>query len=361
MRYAANIAVSFMAFLFFAVFVPLAHAQIDLSGSLAGEESDATITLVPNSPAPGDTVDLTVESPLLDTADSAITWYDNGRVIAQGTGMTTASITAGALGTQSNVSVSLQSPDGTDASTEAAIIPTEIDLLVDSDSYVPPFYQGRALPSADTGLRLEAIPHFKRPNGTLVPSSDITYTWKQDGRVVGNVSGRGKASVILPSPTLYGTSDVEVDAISSDGSLSGSATLSIPSTAPVLLLYEDNPLLGLTYYHALGQAASIPDIEMTFAAVPYFAPIQSPNDPRLSYAWTVNGTGVSPSASDPSELTLNASNSSGQASIGLTVTHATDIFMSAVGSWEVALGAQGSGDSIDGADGAKDPFSGQNE
>jgi hypothetical protein len=339
-------------------FISFAYAQIDLSGNLAGEDSDLTIAMAPNAPSPGDIVDLSVESSLLDTTDSTIRWYDNGTIVAQGIGVTSATITAGGLGSVSTIVVALVTADGTSASTEISIVPTEVDLLIDSDSYVPPFYLGRALPSAGTDLRLQAIAHLKRPNGTLVPSSDITYTWKQDGRVVGNVSGLGKASVVLPSPTLYGTSDIEVDVESSDDTLSGSASLSIPAQTPAVLLYEDNPLLGLTYYHAMTSQTSIPDIEMTFAAVPYFAPIQSPNDPRLAYAWTVNGKSVASSANDPSELTLNATNSSGQATIGLGLTHSTDIFMSAQGSWGVAFGVSSAGQS---SGGSKNPFSGQNE
>jgi len=341
--------------------VSAAHAQIDLSGAIAGEGSDVSIVMTPQSPGPNETIDLSVESSLLDTTDSAITWYKNGTVIAQGTGVTSASIVTGALGKETDISVAIQTPDGTRASTQLAIIPTETDLLVDSDSYVPPFYQGRALPSAGTNLRLEAITHFKRPDGSVVPSSDITYTWKQDGRVVGNVSGRGKSSVELPSPTLYGTSNIEVDAESSDDTLAGSASLSIPSTTPFVLLYEDNPLLGLTYYHALAAQTTIPDTEMTFAAVPFFAQIQSPNDPRLAYTWTVNGSAISPSANDPSEITLNASDSNGEADIGLGLTHSTNIFMSTSGEWDVTLGTTNSSSFGNSVTGVKDPFSGKTQ
>jgi hypothetical protein len=350
---------SFSIFLF-----ALVVLAASVSGAQAQADSDITISLSPLSPAPGDTVTMTVESPFIDTNDSTITWYENGNIIAQGNGQTTASIVAGALGHASDITVSLVAPDGETASTEIEIAPTEVDLLVDSDSYVPPFYLGRALPSAGTNLRLQAIAHLKRPDGTFVPSSDITYTWKQDGRVVGNVSGRGKSSAVLPAPVLYGTTDIEVNAQSddpSDSSLSGSASLSIPATTPVLALYQDNPLLGITYYDTLASQASVSDSEATFAAVPYFAQIRSPNDPRLIYAWTVNGASVAAGANDPSELTLNSSGSSNQAQIGLGLTHSTNIFLSVNGTWNITLGqASGSGNGLNtGSSGTKNPFSGQ--
>ena len=338
-------------------FTPIAYAQLTLSG----ESSDLSIIVSPNAPAPGATVNLSVESSILDTTDSTITWYRGNTVIATGIGASTASVTLGALGTETDVSVRLQTPDGTTAASTIAIIPTEVDLLIDSDSYVPPFYKGRALPSAGTSLRLQAIAHLKRPGGSIVPASDIIYTWKQNGRVVGNVSGRGKASVILPSPTLYGRSVIEVDVSSSDNTLSGSASITIPSTEPVLTLYEDSPLLGITYYRALGAQTAIPDTEMTFAAVPYFAQIASPNDQRLAYAWTVNGSPVRASASDPSEVTLNASKSNGDATVGLGITHSTNIYLSENGSWSIMLGNAGSSGFSGTSASAKDPFSGQGQ
>jgi hypothetical protein len=236
-----------------------------------------------------------------------------------------------------------------------------IDILVDSDSYVPPFYRGRALPSAGTNIRLQAIPYFKNADGSSVPTSDIIFTWKQDDRVIGNVSGLGKSSVVLPAALLYGTTNIEVDAESSDDTSFGTAVLSIPSVVPPLILYEDNPLLGITYYRALGSDTTITDTEMTFAVVPYFAQIQSPNDPQLSYVWTVNGSNILPDPKDPSEITLNSKDSSGAATIGLSLSQSDNIFMNPTASWDVTLGTAASNAFTDTGSGAKNPFSGQTQ
>lgn len=239
--------------------------------------------------------------------------------------------------------------------------PSQIDILVDSDSYVPPFYRGRALPSAGTNIRLQAIPYFKDAHGAVIPTSKINFTWKQDDRVVGAESGLGRSSVVLPAALLYGTTNIEVDAQSSDDASFGTATINIPSIEPPLVLYEDNPLLGITYYHALGGATTITDTEMTFAVVPYFAQAQSPNDPRLSFAWTVNGSGISPDPQDPSELTLNAQNSSGAATIGLSLSQSDNIFMNSTGSWNMTLGSTASNAFTNSAGGVKSPFSGRTQ
>ncbi len=239
-------------------------------------------------------------------------------------------------------------------------LPSPIDLLVDSDSYVPPFYRGRALPSAGTTIRLQAIPYFKNSSGSRIPSSDIIFTWKQDDRVIGTISGLGKASVVVPAALLYGSTDIEVDARSSDDTSFGTATITVPSVEPPLTLYEDNPLLGITYYRALDANTSIVDSEMTFAVVPYFAQIRSPNDPHLTYAWTVNGSDISPNTQDPSEITLNAKNSSGAAIIGLSLSQSNNIFMNPTGSWNMTLGGSASNAFTGSTDGSSNPFTGQN-
>lgn len=233
-----------------------------------------------------------------------------------------------------------------------------LDLLIDSDSYVPPFYSGRALSSAGSRILLQALPYFKNADGSLIPDSSINFIWKQDDRVLGSLSGLGRSSVSLPAAILYGTTDIEVDAYSSDGSHYGIAAASIPSAEVQLVMYENNPLLGLELYSPLGSTATVPETEMTFAVVPYFAHIQNPNDTRLSYHWTVNGSNITPTRGDPSELVLNAKGSDGQAMIGLSLMQSDDMFLVPSATWNISLGANASGNAS-AASGTKNPFMGQ--
>jgi hypothetical protein len=221
--------------------------------------------------------------------------------------------------------------------------PLEVDLLLDTDSYTPPFYRGRALPSAGTTLHMQAIARVRDAHGLYRELPGLLYTWRQDGRVVGSASGINHATAALQAPGLYAVSTIEVSIESSDHSYAGSASITIPSNDPFVLLYENNPLLGVAYYHALGGQIAIGHTEATFTAVPYFAVVNSANDTRLNYRWTVNGSSVTASASDPSEITLNAKNSSGLASMELTISHAQNIFMDTRGSWNISLGQQSDG------------------
>lgn len=319
------------------------HAQ---SANLFLQSSDdapaITLSATPQYPAPGQVVQISAQSAVTDLSGSTITWLQSGKQIAQGTGLTSATIIAGALGTRTTIECDVTLPDGTQTSSTIVIAPVQIDLLVDSDSYTPPFYTGRALPSPGTDIMLQAIPWLRDANGSPIASSKLRFTWKRNNQVVGSVSGIGRSSAVLASPNLFATDIIEVDVASLDGSVAGSASVILPSTEPQLVLYENHPLFGFEYYNALAAKNPISENEMTFAVVPYFAQASGPNDPNLEYQWTVNGNPVKGNAADQSEITISAVNSNGDATIGLSMTHATNLTIDSGGSWDILLSGSSS-------------------
>lgn len=308
-----------------------------------------SVSLSPQYPQPGQIVRLRANGGSLDLDNSAIIWRAGGKIIAQGTGVTSSDVTAGALGSETDIELDVETPDGTVISAQATLAPTELDVLVGSDSYVPPFYLGRSMPSAGTNLVLQAVARFKRTDGTLIPDSSITYTWRRNNEAMAGVSGRGKAAALVSAPHLFASDTITVDAVSSDGTRAGRASVLVPTADPVLDLYEDHPLYGTLYNRALGASAFIPESEMTFVGVPYFAQTFSPTSRSLSYEWRVNNAKITPSVSAPNEITINAQNSSGRADISLEVTHATNFYLDMKGEW-IAVLSSGSGSS------ASDPF-----
>jgi hypothetical protein len=320
----------------FALVPTLALAQSDgFDPTVFG--TNLSIAFSPQYPQPGQTVHLTVQGTGLDLAGSTIVWRKGTTAIAQGMGVTSADITAGGLGSETVVEADVAGADGSIRSAQATIAPTQLDLLIGSDSYTPPFYRGRALPTAGTNIIAQASAKFVRTDGSAIADSDIAYTWKQDGSVLGSLSGRGRSSAVIPVMHLFTPTTIEVDAASTDGSRSGQVFAVIPPVQPVLDLYEDHPLYGILYNLALPSTARITDSEMTFAAAPYFAQAAGANDSGLSYAWRVNGEVIPSSASSPSELTVNAANSTGEAYVELETTHATNFYFDAQGAWDIRL------------------------
>ncbi|HTR18534.1 MAG TPA: hypothetical protein VMH91_00955 [Candidatus Paceibacterota bacterium] len=310
---------------------PALAQQVNFTGTTA-----LTISASPAHPGPNSTVELTAESPLLDLAASDIKWDVNGSPVGSGQSV---QVKLGSLGQRTDVVVSVSGGSGND-SAEVVLVPTSIDLLWEADSYVPPFYLGRALPGSGSAIRLLAIPHFVRPDGSEVASSGITYTWKVNGAVLKAQSGVGESSVVVPAAILYGSDTVTVDAATTG--FSGEASVVVRTGDPQLVLYDDSPLFGILYHRALGSSSGAAEAVTSFAAVPYFVDAPSPNDPNLAYAWSVNGSAVTADPQDPSELTINAQ-SQGIAQVELSVSKPSDPFFSASGAWQVAFSAAGAG------------------
>jgi len=305
-----------------------AFAQVNFGGASA-----LIISAAPAHPTPNSTVELTAESPLLDLADSDIEWSVNGKSAGSGE---TIRVQLGPLGQETDVSVSVSGTSGSD-SAQISLVPSSIDLLWEADSYVPPFYLGRALPGSGSMIRLFAIPHMVQAGSEIAPSG-LQYTWKLNGATLKAQSGIGESSIVVPAAILYGSDTIIVDVVAPSNGLSAEASISIRTGDPYLALYDDSPLFGIMYHQSLSGESNADESETSFAAVPYFAEVSTPNDQSLAYAWTVNGSSVNADPKDPSEITIDAQ-SQGVAQIGLSLSNPSDPFFSAQGSWQVAFSA----------------------
>jgi hypothetical protein len=318
----------------FALFsvAPLAHAQ-----SVTGLERELTLTLSPEYPAPGDIVQLSIETFALDLNRSEVVWYANEKEIARGTGLVQTTVPAGAAGTETDIQVVAEDEEGLVGTASATIRPSEVDLLWEAAAYTPPFYKGRVLPGSDSPIRLQALTRFRTTSGVRLPESSIVYTWYRNGAVA--TSGRGKSAVTLPGPALFGTDTIRVTATSADGSFSGAASTRITSVDPFAVLYENHPLFGVLYHRSIESGANTLETEQKVTAVPYFSNILSPIDPTLIYEWEVNGDRIEPDPQEPQTLTIAAGGYQGPANISLSVTSLRDFAMHAAGEWQLIFGS----------------------
>lgn len=313
----------------------IAHAQIDIPEM----QNAISLSISPEHPTPGSTVHVTAVGSSIDLSLSNTTWTVDGTPVETGEGITEIDVPLGTLGKGVTIGFNADS-NIFSGSAQITVVPTQVDLLWEADSYTPPFYSGKALPSAGSALRLQAIARFMRPDGSIVPSNSIKYTWKKDGRVIGSVSGKGKASVSIPAPSLYGSSIYSVEAISADNLYTGSASTRISSIEPKIALYEDHPLFGLMYWNPIGTRMNISESEMGFVAIPYFIPTSNIKDRQLTYNWVINNTPITPDETEPNKIIINADNSSGSAAVQLGITHMTNFFLDSAASWFIQMAAQ---------------------
>jgi len=155
----AKIAFLVLAFsLFILLFLPqtpLALAQIPQLGN------QLQLDVRPQAPRPGDTVSITAQSFSADVNRSNFTWSVNGKVIKRGLGENKIEFRTGEAGSVSVVRVIVETPTLGTLSSELTLRPARVNLIWEADSYTPPFYQGKALPSSN----IKKLRHHSRHAG----------------------------------------------------------------------------------------------------------------------------------------------------------------------------------------------------
>lgn len=262
--------------------------------------------------------------------NSTIAWYRDGKLFLQGIGLLTATTSAGALGTKTEISVLI---DGVDLGISATLLPTDISLLWSANSYVPPFYKGRALPGAGSTLHVEAFPVLVE-NGRAIPARDLVFNWSVNGTPRPSLSGNGRARVTVP-PTLAGIRTLRVVASTKDGVLRAEKTISLPVVEPQPRLYREHPLFGTLFHHALPEQIVVADTDLELVLVPFFS--QTTNARSLSYDWLINNSPAHISEALPNYVHLS-SKGAGSAILTLTLTNSAQILEEAQRKWTVFLG-----------------------
>jgi hypothetical protein len=196
---------------------------------------------------------------------------------------------------------------------------------------MPPLYPGKSLVPLEGSTRVVAVANLVDQNGKTVDPSTLSYAWTVDDTQLANSSGIGKDAIMVDSPLEYRSSDVSVTVQSQDGSLVGGDSLSLTASEPTVRIYENDPLLGILFDHALSGDYTINNAEDTLYAAPFSMPTSS-GAPLLQ--WFLNGD----LAQTGSSITLRPTgNGQGNASLSLVAsagesTRATQEFSLSFGS-----------------------------
>jgi hypothetical protein len=152
-------------------------------------------------------------------------------------------------------------------------------LVWSSDSYVPSNYQGKALPTRLSRVKVVALPIKKL-------SADQTwlyYRWLLDGQVAGRDSGQGKSAFNFLVTRWGGDShEIELQTLDSQENVIGRNFISIPVVeAETLLLPPQND------YAAKNQITAKTGQEFNLLATPLFFHIK--NLAELNFEWNFDG------------------------------------------------------------------------
>lgn len=293
-----------------------------------------SININPSYPEPGETVTAQVVSTVYNLNSASISWTIDGKIVAGENGNTLV-FKAGAMGSRKLVSVTVRTQEGIVLSESVGVTPSTVDLIWESPtSYTPPFYRGKALPAAGTTLNLVAIPDIRNSAGTKLATNNLMFIWTQNGRVLNEVSGRGKNTITVPGPELYRDFEIRLEVTSADKTLGARGYLQLAPTTPVVHFYENHPTLGIQLEHAL-TSESITSGEIEVTAQPYYFDTQASGASDIRYTWSVNGSPVTNPSEDKSFIILRPTGSGGEAYISVVAEHVTQIFQQASRSFDV--------------------------
>lgn len=221
----------------------------------------------PQYPAPHSTVTITPRSTSLDLADATLTASVDGKQVYSGN-VRSFPITVGAAGVATTLHVVLTS--GGKRYTQTAVFhPQDLALVEEPLATTPPLYPGKPDVPPDGKVRLVALAGFANASGKRIDSAALSYDWTIDGTRDVADSGIGKDAVVISSPSPYRSHTVSVLVQSQDGSYSGSASVDIQPGTPQLLVYRDDPLLGILFDHAISGSYDISGSEVSLYGAPY--------------------------------------------------------------------------------------------
>lgn len=283
-------------------FLSIAHAEVsDLTGVTSLEIS-------PDIPTPGNSVQVTLSAYTLNLNGASISWAVNGVSVPEYANERTMPLAIGALGSTYLVKAVITPAGGAPVTVNRTLTASDLDLIVESNTTVPSFYKGRALPIGDELTRVTSILH----TGKALDVSTLTYTWRLGSTVLFEGPVRGRDSVVFTMPKS--ATNLSVDIADATGNIIMRKAVRLTPATPELHFYEDNPLRGLSL-NAINETLTLVGSETTVRAEPYFVSADIlDKQPRLT--WTIGGRAITNKNADPLTITLRATEGAGTAKVG---------------------------------------------
>lgn len=244
----------------------------------AGGQLSAEI--FPQDPTPFTDVSIKLISYEVDLTRSNIIWRVNGTNLREGIGQNGLVIRTGAAGERIDILIEVFSQEKY-ITKKISILPSEVDILWESDAYVPNFYRGKSLATSGSNLKIVALPNFMTESKSLLNSKDLFYSWIEGSEIKSSGYGKNKKNMTLRGSEIEAIIDVVVS--TDNGSIKSSKNLRISPENPLLMIYEATPLLGVIYERNIKENFQMNSPETTFQVEPYFF-----DQRNLKYSWTTN-------------------------------------------------------------------------
>lgn len=314
--------------------------------ALPASSSSVAIEVIPEVPGPFERATLVLTSYAADLDRSLVVWSVNGKEIQRGIGKKSFSFILGGVGSVSVVRVDVQTSTLGTITNTLTFNPGYVDILWEaSDSYVPPFYKGKALPSSQANMRLTAVPTMLSANGNLFAPESLVYNWKQDFKYSEfyDQSGFGKQSVTFQKNMLLNGEFIQAEVSSLSGKDGALGEISVDQYSPRVLLYRDDPLTGIDYAHALSEKFTLDRQEINLVAEPYYFSSRG-REGGLSFAWRLDGKALPENEGGKSRIVFRQEGgTAGSANLSVETRSLSRILQFTQTAFSLVFGGSGSG------------------
>jgi hypothetical protein len=292
-------------------FITLAQGT-DLNYALS---SELAVKTSPTYPRPNEMVSINLSLYTADLNSAVITWYKDGKKMLSGKGEVKYSFKTGAAGKETKIEIDLTLADGTSFSKTLTFNPASVDIIWEANSYVPPFYKGKALHPKQGFLKVVAMPEFVK-NGLRISPQNLIYEWSNTVKSYQNESGYGKNTLTLSGSLLGKSEDIRVTVKDPSSNMTVENSIKINPTEPEIVFYENNPYYGHLFNLGLSKNFVLKTEEIQVLAAPYYFT----KDTNIKYDWRLNNNSVpNLSGSMTAIFRKPEDKTSGQSSISLQV------------------------------------------
>jgi hypothetical protein len=293
-------------------------------------QEQISVEQIPRIPSPGQPVSIKITSFSTNLNAAQITWTQDGKPLNSGTGVTNNTVTAPSNGQSSTIRITITKTEGGTIIRTITLNPADVDLIYEAFTYAHPFYKGKKMFTSEAEVMFIAVPNFVDTNGRQIPENNLIYTWKINGSVQQEISGYGKSTFITKGTLIERPTNITVDVSATNSNLIATQTIRVSSQAPELILYENNPILGVIYEKAIEGSFLLERPQVDFEGIPYFFSANSKDDLNLSYAWSINGVRSLSKAPNENYMFLrNENNIDGRAIITARLSHLNNILQTA--------------------------------
>lgn len=322
------------SFLFILLFIFCFFTVNAVSAQISGSIDGLDLSISSNNPVPGQDLNIIARSYVLDINTARITWSIDGKTVQTGLGKTTYTIKAPSLGKKTRVIVTATSQDGISVQGNIVIGSGYIDLVTETDGYVPPFFKGKTFPIFQNELKIIAIPHLADSKGNEYDPKTLNYQWKRNNQALESQSGYGKQSITLTGSLIPRPYDISVTAWPREASSQAEGFIQIVESEPSISFYKVDPLYGTLFNKTIGNLVNIgSQKETTVVAVPYGFNKKSDTEDGITWLWQINGN-IRPELNFKESIVIRApENSIGNTDIKLEIQNTDRILQGAQSSF----------------------------